>query len=122
MAPGRRRNRCRASFTSLIVAPSRGSVALFIVMLGRSRTTTCGVGRMPKTLTDLELIRELEPVAEAGMNQHLAATRNWNPHDYVPWSDGSDCGALGGHDWSLDESRHGIALRDYLVVTRAVDP
>jgi len=77
---------------------------------------------MPKTLTDLELIRELEPVAEAGMNQHLAATRNWNPHDYVPWSDGSDYGALGGHDWSLDESRHGIALRDYLVVTRAVDP
>src|SRR6478752_3783198 len=91
-------------------------------MLGRSRTTTCGVGRMPKTLTDLELIRELEPVAEAGMNQHLAATRNWNPHDYVPWSDGSDYGALGGHDWSFDESRHGIALRDYLVVTRAVDP
>jgi acyl-[acyl-carrier-protein] desaturase len=126
---------------------------------------------MPKTPTDLELIRELEPVAEAGMNQHLAATRNWNPHDYVPWSDGSDYGALGGHDWSLDESRlsevariamvtnlltednlpsyhraiaehfslddawgawvnrwtveesrHGIALRDYLVVTRAVDP
>ena len=64
---------------------------------------------MPKTLTDLELIRELEPVAEAGMNQHLAATRNWNPHDYVPWSDGSDYGALGGHDWS--STRVGMASR-----------
>ena len=24
--------------------------------------------------------------------------------------------------WTVEESRHGIALRDYLVVTRAVDP
>jgi acyl-[acyl-carrier-protein] desaturase len=122
-------------------------------------------------MTDLQLIRELEPVAEAGLRQHLASTRNWNPHDYVPWTEGSDFRQLGGHDWSLDESRlseiariamvtnlltednlpsyhraiaehfslddawgawvnrwtveesrHGIALRDYLVVTRAVDP
>jgi len=126
---------------------------------------------MPKPMTDLQLIRELEPVAEAGLNQHLASTRNWNPHDYVPWTEGSDFRPLGGHDWSLDESglceiariamvtnlltednlpsyhraiaehfslddawsawvnrwtveenRHGIALRDYLVVTRSVDP
>ena len=43
---------------------------------------------MTKRLTDPELIRELEPVVEAGLNQHFAATRNWTPHDYVPWSDG----------------------------------
>ena len=126
---------------------------------------------MAKPLTDLQLIRELEPVAEAGFNQHLASTKNWNPHDYVPWSEGTDYGALGGADWTPDQSglselarvamitnlltednlpsyhraiaehfslddawgawvnrwtveenRHGIALRDYLVVTRAVDP
>ena len=126
---------------------------------------------MAKSLTDLELIHELEPVAEAGLNQHLASTRNWNPHDYVPWSDGSSYAPLGGHDWdtqqsrlsdvariamvtnlltednlpsyhrtiaeyftvddawgawvnrwTVEENRHGIALRDYLVVTRAVDP
>jgi acyl-[acyl-carrier-protein] desaturase len=52
---------------------------------------------MTKSLTDLPLIRELEPVAEAELNQHLAATKNWNPHDYVPWSDGSSFAALGGH-------------------------
>jgi len=126
---------------------------------------------MAKSLTDLELIRELEPIAEAGLNQHLASTRNWNPHDYVPWSDGSNYASLGGQEWdteqsrlsdvarvamvtnlltednlpsyhrtiaeyftiddawgawvnrwTVEENRHGIALRDYLVVTRAVDP
>jgi acyl-[acyl-carrier-protein] desaturase len=126
---------------------------------------------MAKSLTDLELIHELEPIVEAGLNQHLASTRNWNPHDYVPWSDGSNCASLGGPDWTaeqsrltdvarvamvtnlltednlpsyhrsiaqhfsiddawgawvnrwtVEENRHGIALRDYLVVTRAVDP
>ncbi|TPG33468.1 acyl-ACP desaturase [Mycolicibacterium hodleri] len=126
---------------------------------------------MSRLLTDPELIRELEPVVEAGVNQHFAATKNWAPHDYVPWSDGSNYQALGGRDWELErsplselariamvtnlltednlpsyhravagyftlddawgtwvnrwtveENRHGIALRDYLVVTRAVDP
>ncbi len=126
---------------------------------------------MARLLTDSDLIRELEPVVEAGVNQHFAATTNWSPHDYVPWSDGSNYSALGGRAWELEqsplselariamvtnlltednlpsyhravagsftlddawgtwvnrwtveESRHGIALRDYLVVTRAVDP
>jgi acyl-[acyl-carrier protein] desaturase len=126
---------------------------------------------MAKHLTDLELIRELEPIAAAGLNQHLAATKNWHPNDYVPWSSGSSYAELGGRDWdtaqsglsevarvamvtnlltednlpsyhraiaehfsvddawgawvnrwTVEENRHGIALRDYLVVTRAVDP
>jgi acyl-[acyl-carrier-protein] desaturase len=126
---------------------------------------------MARPLTDRELLQELQPVAEAGLNLHLATTKNWNPHDYVPWSAGSDYGALGGRDWdveqsglselarvamitnlltednlpsyhraiaeyftlddawgawvnrwTVEENRHGTALRDYLVVTRAVDP
>jgi acyl-[acyl-carrier-protein] desaturase len=126
---------------------------------------------MPRYLTDTQLICELEPVVEAGVNQHFAATKNWSPHDYVPWSDGASYAALGGRDWkveqsplselariamvtnlltednlpsyhravagyftlddawgtwvnrwTVEENRHGIALRDYLVVTRAVDP
>ena len=134
---------------------------------------------MARELTELELIGELEPVAEAGLNQHLATTKNWNPHDYVPWSVGTDYGrddadgpdgpdgrewnveqsnlsdlarvamitnlltednlpsyhrAIAEHfgiddawgawvnRWTVEESRHGIAMRDYLVVTRAVDP
>lgn len=120
---------------------------------------------------DLDLLRELEPVVENNLNRHLSMHKNWNPHDYIPWSDGKNFYALGGQDWdpeqsklsdvaqvamvqnlmtednlpsyhreiamsmgmdgawgqwvnrwTVEENRHGIALRDYLVVTRAVDP
>ena len=50
--------------------------------------------------------KELEPVAEAGLNLHLAAAKNWNPHDYVPWSDGAELRRdSAGQDWDLDQSR-----------------
>ena len=120
---------------------------------------------------DLDLLRELEPVVEKYMNRHLSVHKPWNPHDYIPWSDGKNFYALGGQDWepgqskltdvaqvamvqnlmtednlpsyhreiamsfgmdgawgqwvnrwTAEENRHGIALRDYLLVTRAVDP
>jgi acyl-[acyl-carrier-protein] desaturase len=126
---------------------------------------------MSQDLTDLQLLHELEPVVEANLNRHLSMRKDWNPHDYVPWSDGRNYYALGGQDWepgqsqlsdvaqaamvqnlltednlpsyhreiamnfgmdgawgqwvnrwTAEENRHGIALRDYLVVTRAVDP
>ncbi|MFC9894875.1 acyl-ACP desaturase [Nocardia sp. NPDC127579] len=126
---------------------------------------------MPSSLTDLDILRELEPTAERLLEDHLRKAKDWNPHDYVPWDDGRNFAALGGVDWepeqsrlsevartamvtnlltednlpsyhreiadsfSLDgvwgtwvgrwtaeENRHGIVLRDYLVVTRAVDP
>ena len=122
-------------------------------------------------LTDLQLLHELEPVAEDLLNRHLSMFKEWNPHDYVPWSDGKNFYALDGQDWeprqstisdvaqvamvqnlltednlpsyhreiamnfsvdgawghwvnrwTAEENRHGIALRDYLVVTRAIDP
>jgi acyl-[acyl-carrier-protein] desaturase len=134
-------------------------------------TTYWDGGTLPRTLTDIELLHELEAVAEAGLNLHLATTKNWNPHDYVPWSAGANYGALGGREWdveqsqlsdlariamitnlltednlpsyhraiagsftaddawgawvnrwTVEENRHGMALRDYLVVTKAVDP
>jgi acyl-[acyl-carrier-protein] desaturase len=126
---------------------------------------------MSADLTDLQLLHELEPVVETNLNRHLSMTKNWNPHDYIPWSDGKNYYALGGADWDPDQSklsevaqvamvqnlltednlpsyhreiamnfgmdgawgnwvnrwtaeenRHGIALRDYLLVTRAIDP
>ncbi|BBZ68686.1 acyl-ACP desaturase [Mycolicibacterium insubricum] len=126
---------------------------------------------MPKDLTDLQLLTELQPVVEENINRHMKMAREWNPHDYIPWSDGKNYYALGGQDWdpessklsevaqtamvqnlltednlpsyhreiamnfsmdgpwgfwvnrwTAEENRHGIALRDYLVVTRAVDP
>src|ERR1700757_4229180 len=126
---------------------------------------------MSAELTNLQLLHELEPVVEKNLNRHLSMHKDWNPHDYIPWSDGKNFYALGGQDWdpeqsqlsdlaqvamvqnlmtednlpsyhreiamnfglegpwgqwvnrwTAEENRHGIALRDYLVVTRAVDP
>ena len=126
---------------------------------------------MSAELTDLQLAHELEPVVEKYLNRHLSMHKPWNPHDYIPWSDGKNYYALGGQDWdpeqsklsdvaqvamvqnlvtednlpsyhreiamtmgmdgpwgqwinrwTAEENRHGIALRDYLVVTRAIDP
>ena len=126
---------------------------------------------MSAELTNLQLLHELEPVVEKYLNRHESMHKDWNPHDYIPWSDGKNFYALGGQDWdpeqsklsdlaqvamvqnlmtednlpsyhreiamnfgmdgawgqwvnrwTAEENRHGIALRDYLVVTRAVDP
>ncbi|MEC3917249.1 acyl-ACP desaturase [Nocardia sp. CDC160] len=122
-------------------------------------------------LTQLELLSELEPVVGENLDRHLATVRDWNPHDYVPWDEGRNFEAMGGIDWSpeqsrlsevakvamitnlltednlpsyhrtiaenfsqdgawgtwvgrwtAEENRHAIAMRDYLVVTRGVDP
>ncbi|MBU3066820.1 acyl-ACP desaturase [Nocardia sp. NEAU-G5] len=126
---------------------------------------------MAKDLTQLEILRELEPVAEQNLERHLSMAKEWHPHDYVPWDDGRNFAAMGGQDWdpsqsqlsevakaamvtnlltednlpsyhreiaenfsqdgawgtwvgrwTAEENRHGIVIRDYLVVTRAVDP
>src|ERR1700688_2906062 len=126
---------------------------------------------MSAELTEPQLLQELEPVVEKYLNRHLGMHKSWNPHDYIPWSDGKNFYASGGRDWdpeqsqlsnvarvamvqnlvtednlpsyhrkiamsfsmdgawgqwvnrwTAEENRHGIALRDYLVVTRAIDP
>ncbi|MFJ4658968.1 acyl-ACP desaturase [Nocardia sp. NPDC088792] len=126
---------------------------------------------MGRQLTQLELLRELEPVAEQNLNRHLSLAKEWHPHDYVPWDEGRNFAAMGGIDWApeqsqlsdvakaamitnlltednlpsyhrviaqhfsqdgawgtwvgrwtAEENRHGIVMRDYLVVTRGVDP
>jgi len=118
------------------------------------------------------LLRELEQVVEVNLNRHLSTAKEWFPHEYVPWSRGTDFdGPLGGekwspeqsqmsdvartslivnlltednlpsyhheiatlfgrdgawgtwvHRWTAEEGRHGIAIRDYLLTARAVDP
>src|ERR1700760_2099773 len=59
---------------------------------------------MSKDLTDLQLLQELEPVVEKYMNRHLSMRKDWNPHDYIPWSDGKNYYALGGQDWEPGQS------------------
>jgi acyl-[acyl-carrier-protein] desaturase len=114
------------------------------------------------------VLTELEPVVARLLDRHLAAAKEWFPHDYVPWElgrsytkepwderqsalsqaartalelnlltednlpyyhlaiwqtfGGRGAWAEWARRWTAEESRHSIALRDYLVVTRAVDP
>ena len=127
---------------------------------------------MGTTLTQTEMLLELEQVVEQNLNRHLEVAKEWFPHEYVPWSDGRNFdGPLNGdpwspddspmsevarsslivnlltednlpsyhheiaslfgrdaawgdwvHRWTAEEGRHGIAIRDYLLTSRAVDP
>ena len=54
---------------------------------------------MSTALTQSQLLHELEPVAEKLLNRHLSLFKEWNPHDYIPWSEGKNFYALGGQDW-----------------------
>ncbi|MEI8055955.1 MAG: acyl-ACP desaturase [Actinomycetes bacterium] len=119
-----------------------------------------------------DLVLDLEPVAAAELERHLSIAKEWFPHEYVPWGQGTNFdGIYEGtewdveqspvdgvartalvvnlltednlpsyhralsdvvgrdsawgewiHRWTAEEARHGIAMRDYMVVTRAVDP
>ncbi len=115
------------------------------------------------------LLAELEPTAGTLLDRHLASSKEWFPHDLVPWSQGRDfeadyewspdevslsdevrsalfvnlltednlpyyfrtIEAMFGRDtawgvwarrWTAEEGRHSIVIRDYLTVTRAIDP
>ena len=70
---------------------------------------------MHENLTDLHLLRELEPVVEKNLNRHLSMRKDWNPHDYIPWSDGKNYYALGGQDWEPGQS----ALSEVAQVARS---
>lgn len=45
-----------------------------------------------------DIVRELEPTVERLMERHLATTREWFPHQHVPYGRGRDFEA--GDDWS----------------------
>jgi acyl-[acyl-carrier-protein] desaturase len=115
------------------------------------------------------LLTELEPTAGRLVDRHLAQTKEWFPHQLVPYGRGRDfepdyewspeeaglsdevrsslfvnlltednlpyyfrtIEAMFGRDsswgewsrrWTAEEGRHSIVIRDYLTVTRAVDP
>ena len=127
---------------------------------------------MATTMTQTQLLRELDQVVVGELSRHGKVAREWFPHDYVPWSEGrSFDGRMGGEPWSegdsgisgvarsalivnlltednlpsyhheiaavlgrdsawgewvnrwtAEEGRHAMAMRDYLLVTRMVDP
>ncbi|MDQ1419916.1 MAG: acyl-[acyl-carrier-protein] desaturase [Acidimicrobiaceae bacterium] len=118
---------------------------------------------------DQKLLDATASVAESLFERHLAKTKEWFPHELVPWSRGRDfepgqewdpeeyalpdavrsalylnlltednlpyyfhaISWLFGEDtvwgawnrrWTAEEHRHSIVIRDWMTVTRAVDP
>lgn len=124
---------------------------------------------METSSSDTRLLDELEPTAAQLLDRHLASSKEWFPHELVPWSrardfepgwtwDAEDApvpdavrsslfvnlltednlpyyfrtieGRFGrdsawgewSRRWTAEEGRHSIVIRDYLVVTRSIDP
>ena len=68
---------------------------------------------MPVTLTDRDLLGELEPEAERLLERHLGVADEWFPHDYVPYGQGRDFEA---DPWTPDQPRlDGVARTAMLV-------
>ncbi len=57
---------------------------------------------MGPVLTTEAILRELEPTAEALLERHLAASREWFPHEFVPYSRARD--HVPGETWSPDDA------------------
>ena len=53
-----------------------------------------------RLLTDVELLRDLEPTVAANLNRHLAMAEEWLPHEWVPWSRGRDFTGEDGRAWT----------------------
>ncbi|MET8648338.1 acyl-ACP desaturase [Nocardia aurea] len=125
---------------------------------------------MQNLLTDRELLDSLALEVELNLRRHIEVADGWQPHDYVPFSEGQNFRFLGGTDWepgqselsevaklaltvsvliadnlpsyhreigkylrtgawwrwvgrwTAEENRHEIMIRNYLMVTRSVDP
>ena len=63
------------------------------------------------------LIRDLEPVVAVELERHLATTKDWYTHEYVPWSEGRTfAGPLNGDAWEAKDSKLTPLAQDALVL------
>ncbi len=53
-------------------------------------------------MIESDLLNELTPVVERLLERHLATTKEWFPHEYVPYSRGRD--HVRGHQWTPDDA------------------
>jgi acyl-[acyl-carrier-protein] desaturase len=63
---------------------------------------------------DAHLLAELQPTATALLERHLATSREWFPHELVPWSRGRDFAV--GEEWDASEAPVPPAVRSALLV------
>lgn len=63
------------------------------------------------------LIRELEPVVAVEFERHINTTKDWYPHEYVPWSEGRNfAGPLNGDAWEAKDSKLTSIAQDSLIL------
>jgi acyl-[acyl-carrier-protein] desaturase len=63
------------------------------------------------------LIRDLEPVVAVELERHISTTKDWYPHEYVPWSEGRTfAGPLNGDAWEAKDSKLTPIAQDSLVL------
>ena len=63
------------------------------------------------------LIRDLEPAVAVELERHINTTKNWYPHEYVPWSEGRTfAGPLNGDAWEAKDSRLTTVAQDSLIL------
>lgn len=63
------------------------------------------------------LIRELEPVVAVEFDRHINTTKDWYPHEYVPWSEGRNfAGPLNGDAWEAKDSKLTSIAQDSLIL------
>jgi acyl-[acyl-carrier-protein] desaturase len=61
-------------------------------------------------MDDASLLRELEPTVEQLFDRHLATTKEWFPHQHIPYSRGRDW--TPGEEWSAEAADLGGAVID----------
>jgi acyl-[acyl-carrier-protein] desaturase len=61
-------------------------------------------------MDDAPLLRDLEPTVEALLERHLAASKEWFPHELVPYSRGRD--SIPGEQWCEADADLGGATID----------
>ncbi|WP_329201729.1 MULTISPECIES: acyl-ACP desaturase [unclassified Streptomyces] len=67
--------------------------------------------------TDAITLTELQPTVARLLDRHLAASREWMPHMYVPCSSASDYdGPLDGLPWRAEQSTLPEPVGDALIV------
>jgi acyl-[acyl-carrier-protein] desaturase len=80
--------------------------------------TSPHLGSPSSEWTDARLLYALEEVVEKELNRHLKVTKDWMPHEYVPWSDGRNFPGFfeDGEPWEKGQSKVTEVGRIALVV------
>ena len=53
-------------------------------------------------MNEQDLLHDLTPTAERLLERHMATTKEWFPHDYVPYGRGRDHDI--GHQWTEEDA------------------